>query len=269
MEAAYVRFINAVGANGLAILCLDDERIRRLLPRIQVPVITYGFSPEADVRVANLVHQGRQSSYNVIYRGENLGSFLLNTPGRHNVLNSLAAVAVGRTLGVTTESIAKGLSTFSGVKRRFQFIGESTEGVKVFDDYAHHPTEIRATLASARLCSPKRVVVIFQPHRFSRTEILAEGFSQAFADADVVLLMPIYAAGEKQREGISSEKVYQMTTTHHPYVIGMQQMSCLEDYIPLIASQLDAGDWVFTVGAGDVNKMGQMILNQLQAMEQK
>ena len=262
MEAAYVRFINAVGPNGLAILCVDDERIRRLLSRIQVPRILYGFSPEADVRVANLVHHGRQSTYQVSYFGEVHGPFTLNAPGRHNVLNSIAAITVAKHLGLSSEAIGRGLMAFSGVKRRFQFIGE-TQDVKVYDDYAHHPTEIRATLASARLSNPKRLVAIFQPHRFSRTAILADAFAQAFADADMVLLMPIYAAGEKQKDGISSEKIYEMMAAQHPYVIALEPQQAQEGYVPLITSQLEAGDWVFTVGAGDVNKMGQMILNQL------
>lgn len=262
MESAYVRFINAVGPNGLAILCVDDERVRRILPRIHVPKVLYGFSPEADLRVTNLIHHGRHSTYQVMHRGEALGPFTLNVPGRHNVLNSLASIAVGRHLGLNSEQIGRGVSSYAGVKRRFQFIGEAQD-VKVYDDYAHHPTEIRATLASARLSNPKRLVAIFQPHRFSRTAILAEAFSKAFEDADLVLLMPIYGAGEKVQDGISSEKVYQMMVAQHPYVIALQQQDKLENYVSLITSQLDAGDMVFTVGAGDVCKMGQMILDQL------
>src|SRR5205085_2706206 len=140
------------------------------------------FSPEADVRVLDLTHEGRSSTFRVSYKGEISGPYQLNVPGRHNVLNSLGAFTVARNLGVATEAIGRGLSSFAGVKRRFQFIGEA-KGVKIYDDYAHHPTEIRATLASARLSKPKRLVAIFQPHRFSRTEFLAAGFAGAFADA--------------------------------------------------------------------------------------
>ncbi|MBI4862007.1 MAG: UDP-N-acetylmuramate--L-alanine ligase [Candidatus Riflebacteria bacterium] len=262
MEAAYLQFINAVGPQGLAILCADDQRIRRLLPHIRVPKLVYGFSPDVDIRAVNVAHHGRHSTYQVAYRGQLLGPYTLNIPGRHNVLNSIAAIAVARQLGVSPEAIGRVLPTFDGVKRRFQFIGEAN-GIKIFDDYAHHPTEIRATLASARLSKPRRVVAIFQPHRYSRTEMLASSFAGAFGDADLVLLLPIYSAGEKQREGVSSERIYQRMVEEHPYVIALAPGNPKESYVPLISSQLECGDWVFTVGAGDVTQMGGMILNHL------
>lgn len=262
LESAFLTFINAVGPNGLAVLCVDDARIRALLPRITVPTLLYGFSQDAQVRVLNVAHSGHQSVYHVQQGSEILGPFTLGVPGRHNVLNSLGAIAVARHLGISQEAINAGLSSFTGVKRRFQFIGEAN-GIKVFDDYAHHPTEIRATLASARLAQPRRVVAIFQPHRYSRTAILANGFAKAFNDADLVLLLPTYAAGEKLREGGSAENIYQRMSEEHPYVIALQPGSNQEGYVPLISSQLEPGDCVLTVGAGDINQMGGLLLNHI------
>jgi UDP-N-acetylmuramate--alanine ligase len=266
MEKAYLQFINAVGPEGRAVLCVDDSRIRRLLPQVTVPKTLYGFSCDADIHAIDVVHDGRQSSYRVVQGGQRTGPYTLRIPGRHNVLNSLAAIGVARHVGVSEEAIEAGLSSFSGVKRRFQFVGESG-GIKVFDDYAHHPTEIKATLASARLSHPRRLVVVFQPHRFSRTELLASSFAQAFSDADVVLLLPIYSAGENTREGVSSEIIYRQLSQAHRYVIQLSPKSHLEAYVPLVCSQLESGDWVFTVGAGDVNQMGSLVLSHLQ--EQK
>jgi UDP-N-acetylmuramate--alanine ligase len=263
MEATYLRFINGVGPGGLAILCVDDERVRALLPRVTVPRLLYGFRPDADVRAVNVVHDGGKSTYQVVHRDRVLDPIRLNVPGRHNVQNSLAAIAVAGHLGVAPGAIRTGLASFSGVKRRFQYIGEA-RGIKVFDDYAHHPTEIRATLASARLSRPRRLVAIFQPHRFSRTELLASSFAQAFSDADVVLLLPIYGAGEHERDGVSSDSIFARMVAQHPYVISLAPVADQAGYLPLITSQLEAGDWVFTVGAGDVNRMGGLLLAHLE-----
>jgi len=263
MEAAYLQFINAVGPEGLAILCVDDPRVRRLLGQVRVPRLLYGLSESANLRAVDLKYDGHQSSYRVLHDGQHIGTFTLSVPGQHNVLNSLAAVAVARHAGVSSEAIARGLSTFSGVKRRFQFIGEAGQ-IKIFDDYAHHPTEIKATLASARLSRPRRLVALFQPHRYSRTEMLASSFAQAFVDADVVMLLPVYSAGEKARDGVSSGLIYQRMVQDHRYVIQLSPRPTLESHVPLICSQLEPGDWFFTVGAGDVNQMGTMILSHLE-----
>lgn len=262
MESAYHRFVSSVGPHGQAVMCIDDPRTRSLATRVSVPVLTYGFSEDAYLRAFDVKHAGHSSTYSVMMGGHRMGPFTLNIPGRHNVLNSLAAIAVAWKLGVTEAQLAQGLTTFCGVKRRFQFMGEAS-GIKVFDDYAHHPTEIRATLASARLGRPRRVVAIFQPHRYSRTESLAPAFAGAFSDADLVMLLPIYSAGEKAREGVCGETIFQKMQKQHPCVISLDPGPDQNGYVPLISSQLEPGDWVLTVGAGDITRMGGLLLEHL------
>jgi len=263
MDQTYVDFINNLGPDGLAVLCIDNPRLKGLIPRINVPFLTYGFSEDADVRASDLSWEGRLWSFHVNHLGTDLGRFEISLPGRHNVQNALSSVAVAMKSGVDPVDIRNGLESFTGVKRRFQFVGEAQD-ISVYDDYAHHPTEIKATLESARLCRPGRLVVLFQPHRFSRTRLLASEFGRSFSDADLVILLPVYAAGESD-DGVTSDLIYRELVKNHPYVVAIENNGReLRSLVPLIASQLEAGDWVFTVGAGDVTQLGGMLIKQLQ-----
>ncbi len=194
---------------GFVVGCQDDAILRRLLPRVHRRVTTYGTTPGSDflIRMGAAAAAGEHSPrvrFAVNYKEKNLGEFTLHVPGAHNVLNATAAIAVGTALEIPAEQIRAGLEGFRGVDRRFQFKGKAA-GVSVIDDYGHHPTEIRATLAAARQCGFRRVHVVFQPHRFTRTRDLMDDFATAFADADTVALLDIYPASEKPIAGITAE----------------------------------------------------------------
>src|SRR5215831_6267368 len=211
VEQAFLDFIDRVPFYGMAVLCHDDERLRNMLPRLARRATTYGVHEDADFRVGPA--RGRCTAkhyahFSVEYRGKSLGDFHLRVPGNHNVLNATAAVAVGVGLDIEPDRIREALENFRGVDRRFQLRGRAAE-VSVIDDYGHHPTEIRATLAAARHCGFKRVHVVFQPHRFTRTRDLLEQFGASFIDADTVLVLDIYAASEAPIPGITGERVAQ------------------------------------------------------------
>ncbi|MBI3889971.1 MAG: UDP-N-acetylmuramate--L-alanine ligase [Candidatus Wallbacteria bacterium] len=259
----FEKFINHVDPSGYVVVCTDNGPLRDLLPQIRVPTITYGLDFPADYSADEIDCKAGSSTFRLLVHGKPAGRFELGIPGRHNLQNALAAMAVSLTEGVQPAHVARGLASFKGVKRRYQFIGEKA-GVRVFDDYAHHPTEIAATLASVRLSKPKRLVVLFQPHRYTRTELLAPHFAKSFRDADVVMLLPVYSAGETKRDGVSSDLIFQHMVKGHPYVIQVKGSENHQKLLPLIASQLESGDTVMTVGAGDVYKMGQMLLDFLE-----
>src|SRR5881296_2037075 len=203
---AFVAFVNRVPFYGSAVLCLDEPNIQRLIPRIEKRIITYGLESGADLVARRLHLAGMTSRFEVYQRGGLLGECTLQIPGRHNVLNALAAVGVGLDLEIPFAAIQKALAGFSGVQRRFQILG-SAGGVRVVDDYGHHPAEIRATLAAAKAGFESRVVTVFQPHRYSRTHHLRQEFLTAFNQADVLVVLDIYAAGEKPIPGVSAEEL--------------------------------------------------------------
>lgn len=260
IKEAFVEFINRIPFYGLAVLCTDDDHVRSILPRINKPFLTYGFSPQADLQVRNyqFIKFGAQFE---VWRGENcLGEVQTNVPGKHNILNALAAIGIGLEVGLTFEQIKKGLAQFKGVKRRFEFKGEAG-GVRVCDDYGHHPTEIRATLAAARKAWPGRVVTYFQPHRYSRTQDCYEDFVKAFDDADMVFVADIYAAGEDPIPGISAEKLAEDIRLH-----GHRSVEYLGDVKKAserLGAQLQSGDLFLTLGAGNVYTAGEKLLEHL------
>src|ERR1700677_4593339 len=215
VRRAFLEFMERVPFYGTVVGCKDDAVLRRLMPRVHRRVTTYGTSQGSDF-LTTIVPQGKSSPsfeergpfsrFRVNYKDKDLGEFTLRVPGAHNVLNATAAIAVGTALDVSVEQIRAALDGFRGVDRRFQLKGK-VAGVSVIDDYGHHPTEIRATLAAARQCGFRRVHVIFQPHRFTRTRDLMDEFATAFADADTVCLLDIYAANEKPIEGVTAESL--------------------------------------------------------------
>jgi UDP-N-acetylmuramate--alanine ligase len=257
IEAAFTTFVNRVPFYGAVIVCLDDENVQRVLPGITRPTVTYGHSPQADIAITSHDAGAAASEFTLRRGGEDLGSFRVGVPGPHNILNATAAVAVALELEVPVEAIREGLATFSGVDRRFQWKGEAG-GVTVVDDYGHHPTEIRATLATARVGDFKRVLVLFQPHRYTRTAALMDDFARAFHQAEMVFVLEIYAASEQPIAGVSSEAlVARLRDFGHR---GAQYAGGLDRGIQLAADAAQPGDIVITLGAGSVYQAGERIL---------
>ena len=266
VEQAFLDFIDRVPFYGMAVLCHDDERLRNMLPRLARRATTYGLHEDADFRVstangacANAKHY---SHFSVDYRGKTLGDFHLRVPGNHNVLNAAAAVAVGVGLDVDPERIRKALENFRGVDRRFQLRGRAGE-ISVIDDYGHHPTEVRATLAAARQCGFKRVHVIFQPHRFTRTRDLFDQFGAAFNDADSLLVLDIYAASEAPIPGITGERLAQAVQTNSGKGKTVRYVSSFDEAARQVSMLAEPGDMVLTLGAGSVSQLGPMVLDRL------
>ncbi len=259
VQDAFVEFVNKVPFYGAAILCLDDENNRAILPRIRRRTLTYGMTPEADLAAAAVECGHFASAFDLTFRGRSLGRFQLQAAGIHNVSNAMAAALVAMELDVPAETIREGLAAFSGVDRRFQVRGREA-GITVIDDYGHHPTEIRATLAAARRCQFRRIHVLFQPHRYTRTHYLIEEFARCFADADAVYVLDIYAAGEQPIPGVHA-------TTLVERIRGASYCPTMEDALDAIEAQVEAGDVVITLGAGNVWQAGDRLLARLAPLE--
>ncbi len=276
VENCFVEFMDKVPFYGAVTACVDDSRLREVLPRVRRKVYTYGTAPEADFRLRLLpieIVSGVASDedsracrpcarFEVTARGLVWGPFELHVPGRHNILNATAAVAIGVQLGLAPERIAAGLASFRGVDRRFQVRGVEG-GVTVIDDYGHHPTEIRATLQAARECGYGRVLVLFQPHRYSRTRDLMAEFATAFAEADSVVVLDIYAASEQPIEGITGQALAE--------AIGKKKSGRVS-YAPSITEAVEhlardarPGEMILTLGAGSVSQAGPLLLQALRA----
>jgi len=259
---AFVEFVNRVPFYGASILCLDDENVQRILPRINRRVITYGVSAQADLRITRASTGHMASEFHLVHRGNDLGCFRLPVPGAHNVSNSAAAVAVALELEIPIETIREALAGFSGVDRRFQVRG-AEQGITVIDYYDHHPTEIRATLAAARACRYRRIHVLFQPHRYTRTKALMDDFASAFHQADTVHLVDIYAASEQPIEGVTSRALAKrMQTFGHR---GAMYAGSMEAGIESVLKAADAGDAIVTLGAGNVSQAGSVIVERLRS----
>ena len=259
MEQAFLTFINKLPFYGAVTACVDNALLAAILPRAQRRVFTYGVAREADYRLEFLLSAaGSFARFQVMTALGPLGPFELHVPGRHNVLNATAAVAIAHQLGIDATQIAEGLSYFRGVDRRFQLRGEA-RGVTVVDDYGHHPTEIRATLAAARECGYQEIHVVFQPHRFTRTLDLMEQFVSAFVDADTVIVLPIYAASEEPIPGVTAEVLAERI--EGPEV---QYAADFAAAVAAVAAQAKKGDLILTLGAGSVSQLGPLILTALE-----
>ena len=292
VRRTFLEFMERVPFYGVVVACNDDLALRRLLPRVHRRVTTYGTSRGSDFLIRMGSRQGGSSSdgsssdgsssdgsssdgsalaagehsplirFKVTYKEKDLGEFTLHVPGVHNVLNATAAIAVGTALNIPAEQIRSALDDFRGVDRRFQFKGKDA-GVSVIDDYGHHPTEIRATLAAARQCGFRRVHVIFQPHRFTRTRDLMDEFATAFADADTLCLLDIYPASERPIEGITAEALAgRIAGAGNGSVAYSPSFSAA---VAAVAAVAQPGDMVLTLGAGSVSQLGAMILEKLEA----
>jgi UDP-N-acetylmuramate--alanine ligase len=265
VEGAFLTFMDKVPFYGAVTACVDDPMLRAILPRVTRKIYTYGESPEADFRLRVLPGSpeagAAHATFEVNTRGLVLGPFSLHVPGRHNLLNATAAVAVGVQLGIAPEKIAAGLATFRGVDRRFQRRGME-RGVTVIDDYGHHPTEIKATLAAARECGFGRVLVLFQPHRFTRTRDLMGDFAGAFGDADAVQVLDIYAASEQPIAGVTGETLAEaIAAASGRRVLYAASMA---EAVDRLAADARPGDAILTLGAGSVSQAGPMLLEALQ-----
>ena len=264
IKDAFLAFINKVPFYGVSVLCLDQPHIQALIPSVQKRYQTYGMSSQADYQAKEVSLKPLGSRFKVINHNQDLGWFELSVPGMHNINNSLAAIAVARELEIEIEIIRKALKDFSGVQRRFQIKGE-VGGIIVVDDYGHHPTEVRATLAAAASGLERRVVVVFQPHRYTRTQHLLEEFFTAFNQADKLVVMDIYPAGEKPIPGVSGRALYEGIKKYgHKDVTYVPDKDKVADHV---LDVLRKGDLMITLGAGDVWKIGEQILNKLNSRQ--
>jgi len=258
---AFLAFVDKVPFYGSAVLCLDQPNIQMLIPRIEKRIITYGLESGADLVARRLHLAGMTSRFEVSQRGTLLGECALQIPGRHNVLNALAAIGVGLDLEIPFVTIQRALTGFAGVQRRFQIRGTAGR-VTVVDDYGHHPAEIRATLAAAKAGFDCRVVTVFQPHRYTRTRDLEQEFLTAFNQADVLIVMDIYPAGEAPIPGIDAKRLAEGIRAH-----GHRQVTYLGGdrwrVIEYLCEITRPGDLVLTLGAGDVGQLGPELLGSL------
>ncbi len=261
LKETFVNFINKVPFYGLSVLCLDHEHVQEILPQVQKRHVTYGLAPLADYRAADLSFQGMRTRFKALHRGLLLGEVEISMPGAHNVLNALSVLAVSDFLGIPFPVFQQGISSFEGVGRRFTVRGKAG-GVMVVDDYGHHPAEIRATLSGARAgFHDQRLVVAFQPHRYSRTRDLLLEFARAFNDAELVFVSDIYAAGEEPIEGVSADRLTREMHDHGHR--GVRYVPRRADLSAAMLPHLREGDIVITLGAGDIGQTGDDLLDQL------
>lgn len=252
IQDVFTQFVNKVPFYGAAILCLDEPNVQAIIPQVKRPVITYGTSSQADLIISEIELKGFESEFQLTYRGEALGKFHLPTPpGIHNVRNAAAATAVALYLNVPVDLIREGLEKFTGVGRRFDVKGV-INGITLIDDYGHHPAEIRATLEAARGCNFNRILVLFQPHRYTRTQHLWDEFCRAFNQSDILVMTDIYAASEASIAGISGETLAQaISAAGHKNVIFRSSM---QEGIEYLLREARPGDAILTIGAGNVSR---------------
>jgi len=257
MKSAFLEFLNKVPFYGSAFICMDDPNLQSLLPKIKKRTITYGLKTQADYTAREISVNKLRTSFTVFHHGKKLGRISSESLGNHNVNNTLAAIAIGMELNIEFSAIANALKSFSGVQRRFEILYQSNSLV-IVDDYGHHPNEILATLNTAKMVWPNRkLVVIFQPHRYTRTQLLLEDFYSSFNDADKLILLDIYAAGEKPIEGIDSRQLVKGIRE-----FGHKDVDYIEDFdslVPQLKFSLQPGDIVLTLGAGDIGKLAQKL----------
>ena len=266
VKRAFLDFMDLVPFYGMVVVCNDDPVLRRILPQIRRRTVTYGTRRGSDFHIKlgeSVLNENRPvSRFHVTFKQKSLGEFRLHVPGVHNVLNATAAIAVGIGLDIDAEQIRSALESFRGVDRRFQLRGQAA-GISVIDDYGHHPTEVRATLAAARQCGFHKIHVVFQPHRYSRTQLLMNEFAGAFGDADTLFILDIYAASEQPIAGITGEAL-----ARHIQEVGKHEACYAASFADaaeaVVAGALD-GDMILTLGAGNVSQLGPMILEKLKA----
>ena len=258
----FLKFINKVPFYGLAVLCLDQENIQQLIPRVEKQYVTYGIETRADIMAEQIQVEGPTSRYQVRENGTILGEVHLKMPGHHNISNSLAAMAVGLQLDVPFDQAREAIESFQGVHRRFEIIGEVND-IIVVDDYAHNPAKLKATFSAVRQSYNRRIVAIFQPHRYQRVKHLAEEFSRSFYQTDVLIVSSIYGAGEAPVEGVTAEKLARAIQAH-----GHRNVNYIpnkDEIVDALVQLVQPNDIVITVGAGDIWQVGRALLKELRA----
>ncbi len=263
MKQAYQKFVNHIQAGGFTVLCTDNEHVRSLDPGSN-EAITYGLSGDPTYKATDMVRQEFSTVASVLRHGQPLGRLALSVPGAHNVQNALAAVAVGMRLGLSFEQCASALETFTGAQRRFQLVAQY-DGIRIVDDYAHHPTEIRALLRASEGLGRRRTIAVFQPHRYTRTQFLREEFGNAFQEADLVIVTDIYSAGEQPIEGVTADLIVQALKRNGKDVVFLGQ---LDDVVDYLKGKIMSGDLVMTIGAGNVWTVGQNLAKALETTVQ-
>ncbi len=259
----FVRFLNRVPFYGAVIACADSPGVRHILKRVKRRTVTYGLDQPADFRVRDVQLYSFSSAFTLVHRGRDQGRFSLGMPGRHNVQNALAAIATAHELGIDFRVAEQGLSTFAGVHRRLERKGEKS-GITVYDDYGHHPTEIRATLEALRNALPgSRIWVVFQPHRYTRTRALAEEFGTAFDSADALVITRIYAASEPAMPGVDETLIIDQIKARGRGGLVVHRVPEIEDVPGFLRDQCRAGDTVLTLGAGSIWRTGEQLLVKL------
>ncbi len=259
VKDAFASFANRVPFYGVVIACLDHPHVQDILPRIDKRVATYGLAAQADYRARNPEVKGLATAFDVLRRGEKLGRFEVRMPGMHNVLNALATIAVADELQVDLEKVKTSLAGFAGVQRRFTIVGEHN-GITIVDDYGHHPAEVIATLEAAQRAYGRRIIVAFQPHRYSRTHHCFDELTRAFNRADVLLLTDVYAAGEALIEGADSAHLAQAIRAHgHRDVT---HVANVDDLVQVIDQRAEPGDIVITLGAGNITRVGRTLYSR-------
>ncbi len=257
----FVQFINSVPFYGLAILCLDNEHVQDILPRLKVRYTTFGMTAQSDLRAREISFMGNKSFFKVFHHEKLLGDINLNIAGKHNISNALASIATGLELNISFKTIKKALEQIEGVKRRLEIKGRK-KGILVIDDYGHHPTEIMATLTAIRESSMgKRLIVVFQPHRYTRTQGLFHEFTRSFYQSDILIVLPIYAASEKEIKGVDAQCLCEGIRKH-----GHKEVTYAPDFnqaLSMITHKLKKGDVVLTLGAGDIYTLGEKLLEIL------
>ncbi|KYZ77106.1 UDP-N-acetylmuramate--alanine ligase [Anaerosporomusa subterranea] len=257
---AFRDFLHKLPTDGLAIVCFDNSYIRDMADGLGRPFISYAIDASADYTAKNITSEGLRTSFDVFHHETYLGTVTTQVPGRHNVANALAAIIVGLTLGLTLEEASKGLDVFSGVKRRFETKGRQA-GVWVVDDYAHHPTEIATTLQAAKGTKPGRLICVFQPHRYTRTQLLKKEFGAAFSAADLLILTDVYSAGEAPIQGVNGETLKQEVDRQtQQQVVYIESKDAIALYL---AGVVKPGDMVITMGAGNVYTVGEELVKRL------
>jgi len=262
LRKTFIDFINKIPFYGRAILCVDDEEVQGLIPKLTKSYLTYGLNPQSDIRASGISKEGLNTTFDVIFKSRLAGNVTISIPGEHNILNALAAVGVGLELDIDFKYIREGLKNPGGLKRRFE-IKDERGGILFLDDYGHHPTEILATLSAAKECWPdRRLVVVFQPHRFTRTRDLYDKFVISFNQADFLIITPLYGAGEEPIPGVDSRILYQGIRNHgHRAVV---YCDSTEDTISELLDQIRPGDIVLTLGAGDIHLVGTDLMKRIE-----
>jgi len=263
IKRTFLQFANKVPFYGLNILCLDNEHVQGLIPQLEKRYLTYGLTPQADLQAREVAVKGLSTTFKVCYHNEEIGTIELKMPGTHNVYNALAAIATALELDLKFPVIKEALETFEGVQRRFQVKGEFNK-ITLVDDYGHHPTEIKATLSAAKSIWERRLVVIFQPHRYTRTRDLFKDFLSAFNQADLLLITDIYPAGEDPLPGITAENLFHGIKEHgHKHVFYHSQR---EEVLDHLLKLLKPGDVVITLGAGNIWELGEQLRQKIKEL---